>query len=32
VLALLDDDPRIGPRSERFGLPYRTDVQWCTRR
>jgi ubiquinone/menaquinone biosynthesis C-methylase UbiE len=32
VLRLLDDDPRIGPRAERFGLPYRTDVQWCTRR
>ncbi len=32
VLHLLDEDPRIGPRAERFGLPYRTDVQWCTRR
>jgi ubiquinone/menaquinone biosynthesis C-methylase UbiE len=32
VLRLLDEDPRIGPRAERFGLPYRTDVQWCTRR
>ena len=32
VLRLLDEDPRIGPRSDRFGLPYRTDVQWCTRR
>ena len=32
VLRLLDQDPQIGPRSDRFGLPYRTDVQWCTRR
>lgn len=32
VLRLLDDDPKIGPRADRFGLPYRTDVQWCTRR
>jgi ubiquinone/menaquinone biosynthesis C-methylase UbiE len=32
VLRLLDADPMIGPRSDRFGLPYRTDVQWCTRR
>jgi SAM-dependent methyltransferase len=32
VLRLLDEDPRIGPRADRFGLPYRTDVQWCTRR
>lgn len=32
VLRLLDEDPQIGPRADRFGLPYRTDVQWCTRR
>jgi len=32
VLRLLDEDPMIGPRAERFGLPYRTDVQWCARR
>jgi SAM-dependent methyltransferase len=32
VLRLLDEDPQIGPRAQRFGLPYRTDVQWCTRR
>jgi len=32
VLRLLDEDPQIGPRSGRFGLPYRTDVQWCARR
>ncbi|HEX9377335.1 MAG TPA: class I SAM-dependent methyltransferase [Actinomycetota bacterium] len=32
VRDLLDADPAIGPGTEEFVLPYRTDIQWCTRR